>query len=156
MHRECAREYAESFGAECTICRSRIRWPIFLERKPVDVCSPRESDKERRIKRARLAAMRSRAWAWKNLEWPLIVHILDRGEDRINVESALVHVLVIPSFGDEASQLLMNIGMMECFAKKVVDDILWFASNYAQLPPTVKKKLTLRRRVRIDFVDEWD
>lgn len=158
MHRECAREYVESFGAECTICGSRIGWPIFLEKKPADVCTPRELEKERQMKRARMAAMRSRAWAWKNLEWPLIVHILDSGDDRINVESALVHVLVIPTFRNEASQLLMNIGMMECFAKKVVDDIIWFASNYAELPRTVKKKLrhALRHRVRIDFVDEWD
>ena len=98
-----------------------------------------------------------RAWNWRKITWPLIVHILDCSDENMDIECALICVVSLPTFRAQVSHLLMNLGTLKIDdIDSICNEIVWFHDQYDILHLSVKRKLekAYYERFVVEFNDD--
>ena len=158
MHRECAEAFRARIGARCVTCRTALRWKWLLERAPYPYDPSEDETQMRTLRRLETRRLRQRAWRWRRLTWPVILHVIDADDDVYDAECALVSFYHLPDAQNRVRQALLDIGVKRRDdIDRMYREIIQFHDRFDGLHPSVRRMLqkALRQREAVDFEDPF-
>jgi len=135
MHRACAAQFRLEMGSTCPTCRSSLRAPGRLERRPFSTPEDQQLRRvQRRVAREREREARMRARSWPRYVWPIARDVIG---NRVGVRTALNRIV-----RDESQRFVersRDAGVRD--PKATLRDIEWVEQRFDLLSDELRGRL---------------